>query len=100
MIRVEFPPVRNITESRTRKRGRNTALVASAKLTTNCPFGYVRSPVRPWSATAPRSAAAISRPIGILPGGYVFQFPPPAVEARAVPSAGSAAGALGLGTGL
>ena len=29
------------------------------------------------------SATVISRPIGILPGRYIFQFPPPAVDASA-----------------
>jgi len=35
-----------------------------------------------------------------LAGRIRFPISPPAVEARVVPSAGSAAGALGLGTGL
>src|ERR1700680_4745595 len=43
----------------------------------------------------------MSLPIGILPGGKVFQFPPPAVEARAFPEASGRAGWAGkTGTGV
>src|SRR5579884_495963 len=63
----------------------------------------MRSPASPWSATSRRSPVPIKRPRGILPGGKVFQLPPPALEAK-VPLAGSAgtgcAGSTGTGVAL
>src|SRR5438552_18814742 len=43
----------------------------------------------------------MSLPSGILPGGKVFQVPPPAVEARAFPEASGGTGWAGkTGTGV
>src|SRR5438105_9696326 len=44
----------------------------------------MRSPTSPRSARSRRSEVWMSRPRGIFPGGNVFQFPPPAVEASAL----------------
>src|SRR5207253_11000306 len=62
---------------------------------------YTRSPVSPCSATSGRSLAPISRPSGILPGGNVFQLPPPALDARATLEASAGTGFAGrTGTGV
>src|SRR5207244_12676891 len=61
----------------------------------------MRSPASPCSATSRRSPVPISRPSGILPGGNVFQLPPPALEARATLEVSAGAGWAGrTGTGV
>src|SRR2546430_11995885 len=61
----------------------------------------MRSPASPWSATSRRSAVPMSLPSGILPGGNVFQLPPPALEARATLEVSAGAGWAGrTGTGV
>src|SRR5438874_9976613 len=101
MMRVDEPLPKCSTLSVSFVRGRNTALLASEKFTTNCPFRYTRSPVSPCSATSGRSLAPISRPSGILPGGNVFQLPPPALDARATLEASAGTGFAGrTGTGV
>src|SRR6266403_1011840 len=43
----------------------------------------MRSPASPCSATSRRSPVPMSLPSGILPGGNVFQLPPPALASNA-----------------
>src|SRR6266581_4358944 len=101
MMRVDELPPKCSTLSVSFVRGRNTALLASEKFTTNCPFRYTRSPASPCSATSRRSPVPISRPSGILPGGNVFQLPPPAFEARATLEVSAGTGCAGrTGTGV
>src|SRR5207249_10479577 len=60
-------------------------------------------PASPCSATSDRSFVPTSRPSGILPGGNVFQLPPPAFDARATleVSAGTGfAGRTGIGVAV
>src|ERR1700720_729559 len=58
----------------------------------------MRSPTIPRFARSFKSEVAIKRPSGILPGAKVFQLPPPAVEARAIPES-AGAGCAGADTG-
>src|SRR5438132_13289256 len=61
----------------------------------------MRSPASPRSATSRRSPVPMSLPSGILPGGNVFQLPPPALEARATLEVSAGAGWAGrTGTGV
>src|SRR5207253_9131467 len=55
----------------------------------------MRSPAIPRSAISFKSEAATKRPRGILPGGKVFQVPPPAVEASAMSEESTGAGWAG-----
>ena len=46
-----------------------------------------------------KSEVAINRPNGILPGANVFQLPPPAVEAKAIPEESAGADWVGATAG-